>query len=412
MGRIDQDYSTDATITGADKVIGTDAADSSTKNFTIDGIKGYMENNLTGASSTYTSLDGKTVTSVNGLTTSIAAATINTDATVTANDLLRGVDSADGVVKNYTVESVKDYTLNALDVDNLVYTVYDNIVMNNTTDSTTTVLDYGVNVIVTSTGTDYACKLPQPVTGKKVTVINKSPLPIKIFPSNVGGQINNYAIDAPATVPNDGKSYEFICIENPLPGEWTWDAPATAQIELAEIEVSHTNGVVTSVTGTTTANLGSSSAGVDGSGNLSLTGSWLTEPVETTFTKLKSYTNILQSDIASDSIPDTIYVNLNTAFKTGASSSTIGARATSSYRGGASFTGSFAPTGTLNSPVSIGDTNTMYDELIMSNANGVSDQLGLGGDFSRYYYNFGFYIPASAATKTYKFKIYVEIFTN
>lgn len=244
MGRIDEDYATDGTVAGADKVIGTDAADGSTKNYTIDGIKGYMENNLTGASSTYTSLDGKTVTSVNGLTTSIAAATINTDATVTANDLLRGVDSADGVVKNYTVDSVKDYTLNALDVDNLVYTVYDNIVMNDTTSSSTTVLDYGVNVIVTSTGTDYACKLPQPVTGKKVTVVNKSLLPIKLYPSNIGGQINNYPIDAPATVPNDGKSYDFICIVNPLPGNWAWNPPNASLYDSGEI-----TAVLTSDTG-------------------------------------------------------------------------------------------------------------------------------------------------------------------
>lgn len=246
MGRIDQDYSTDATITGTDKVIGTDAADGSTKNYTIDGIKGYMEGNLTGASDSYTSLDGKTVTSVNGLTTSIATATIATDATVTANDLLRGVDSADGVVKNYTVESIKDYTSANLDVDNLVYTVHDNIVMNNTTDSSTTVLDYGVNVIRTSTATNYACKLPQPVTGKKVTVVNKSLLPIKIFPSNIGGQINNYPIDSPATVPNDGRSYEFICTVNPLPGNWSWNPPNASLYDSGEITAvltsDHTTG--------------------------------------------------------------------------------------------------------------------------------------------------------------------------
>ena len=238
MPRIDQDYTNDGTVTGADKVIGTDAADGSTKNYTIDSIKGYMEGNLTGASDTYISLDGKTVITANGLTTSIANATINTDGTVTSGDVLRGVDSADGSVKNYTVQSISDFTLGNLDVDNFVYTVYDNIVMDDTTDSTTTVLDYGVNVIRTSTVTDLACKLPQPVTGKKVTVVNKSSMAIKLFPSNVGGQINNYPIDDPAIVPNDGKSYDFICTENPLPGEWTWSAPATAQYDFGDMSVS------------------------------------------------------------------------------------------------------------------------------------------------------------------------------
>jgi hypothetical protein len=43
-----------------------------------------------------------------------------------------------------------------------------------------------------------------------------------------GGKINGI-VDGVAIVPNDGKAYTFYCIENPLPGEWTWDAPATGQ---------------------------------------------------------------------------------------------------------------------------------------------------------------------------------------
>ena len=68
MGRIDQDYSTDGTVAGADKVIGTDAADGSTKNYTIDGIKGYA---LTGGvSGTFASPTSITV--VNGVVTAIS----------------------------------------------------------------------------------------------------------------------------------------------------------------------------------------------------------------------------------------------------------------------------------------------------------------------------------------------------
>ena len=68
MGRIDQDYSTDGTITGTDKVIGTDAADSSTKNFTIDGIKAYTLTN--GVSGTFASPTSITV--VDGIITAIS----------------------------------------------------------------------------------------------------------------------------------------------------------------------------------------------------------------------------------------------------------------------------------------------------------------------------------------------------
>ena len=63
-----------------------------------------------------------------------------------------------------------------------------------------------------------------------------------MYPSNVGGQINNLPIDTPATLPPDGKLYEFICIKNPLPGAWTFSAPATGQYDSGEIEVSITAG--------------------------------------------------------------------------------------------------------------------------------------------------------------------------
>ena len=68
MGRIDQDYATDATITGTDEVIGTDAADGSTKNFTIDSIKGYTL--INGVSGTFASPTSITV--VNGIITAIS----------------------------------------------------------------------------------------------------------------------------------------------------------------------------------------------------------------------------------------------------------------------------------------------------------------------------------------------------
>jgi hypothetical protein len=47
--------------------------------------------------------------------------------------------------------------------------------------------------------------------------------------------------------------YEFICIENPLPGEWTFSSPATGQYDSGDIEISATsigigsNPVVTAI---------------------------------------------------------------------------------------------------------------------------------------------------------------------
>ena len=68
MGRIDEDYATDGTVAGTDKVIGTDAADGSTKNYTIDGIKDYTLTN--GVSGTFASPTSITV--VDGIITAIS----------------------------------------------------------------------------------------------------------------------------------------------------------------------------------------------------------------------------------------------------------------------------------------------------------------------------------------------------
>ena len=113
-------------------------------------------------------------------------------------------------------------------------TVEDNLVLNNSNNTTTSTAIYGINVITTSTATDRACKLPIAETGRSVTFINNSTLPILVFPSVVGGSING-VVNGFATIPNDGASYTFYCVENPLPGAWTWSPPATTQYDSGEI---------------------------------------------------------------------------------------------------------------------------------------------------------------------------------
>jgi hypothetical protein len=124
--------------------------------------------------------------------------------------------------------------------------VYPDLVANDTTMADTTlVLEYGVNIVVTSTSTNFACRLPIPVTGKRVVVVNRSLMTISLFPSMVGGQINNYPIDTPAVIPPDGNAYDFICIENPLPGAWIWSAPAINQWDSGEIAATTTSSAFT-----------------------------------------------------------------------------------------------------------------------------------------------------------------------
>jgi hypothetical protein len=138
---------------------------------------------------------------------------------------------------NYPANSMRPLLTSMLDFSSAGQTlVFPDLVADNTTlADTTLILEYGVNIIVTSTSTNYACRLPLPTTGKRVVVVNRSLTNISLFPSLAGGQINNYAIDAPAIIPPDGRAYDFICVENPLPGAWVWSAPATAQYDSGAI---------------------------------------------------------------------------------------------------------------------------------------------------------------------------------
>ena len=132
----------------------------------------------------------------------------------------------------------------SLNISDAKYTVNTALSASVTSSSTTSVCSYGVNVFEYVTPTNRATKLPQPVTGKSIRIMNNSTSLLYVYPSNVGGQINNYPVDTPAVLPPDGKPYEFICIENPLPGAWTFSAPATGQFDSGEIEVSVTSGTL------------------------------------------------------------------------------------------------------------------------------------------------------------------------
>jgi hypothetical protein len=126
----------------------------------------------------------------------------------------------------------------SMNISDTLYTVNTALSASGSTQSTTSVCSYGVNVFEYVTLSNIAAKLPQPVTGKSVRVINNGNTLLKMYPSNVGGQINNLPINEPAIIPPDGNLYEFICIKNPLPGAWTFSTPATGQYDSGEVEIS------------------------------------------------------------------------------------------------------------------------------------------------------------------------------
>ena len=126
----------------------------------------------------------------------------------------------------------------SLNISDTLYTVNSALSASTTSSATTSVCLYGVNAFEYVTPTNFATKLPIPVTGKSVRIVNNGSTLLSVFPSNVGGRVNNYPVNTPAIIPPDGNLYEFICIENPLPGEWTWSAPATGQYDSGELTIS------------------------------------------------------------------------------------------------------------------------------------------------------------------------------
>jgi len=299
------------------------------------------------------------------------------------------------------MKAVVDYA----DQQSSIIAVYDALSAQSTSETTTSIMNYGVNIFSTVTNANYATKLPQPTTGKSLKVINNGEHGLSIFPSNVGGWIGNLPIDAPTIIPNNGNMYEFYCIENPLPGGWATNNKVSANtLDFAEIVVSHTNGVETNKVGITTANLvASAGLGLDGNGNILFTGEWRSEDTVATISSVTCRSNVLDADLFDASGASRIAVSILTAYKTASNSTTNGDRHSISFLKPGFYQGLKAPIGTLNSPVLIGDTDTLYDTKLADQAL-IDEQIGIGGTFSRYYYTFALNIPASAATKTYRFK--------
>jgi hypothetical protein len=333
------------------------------------------------------------------------------ETTPSLTDFVIGTKSSDLSTMNFRLQAIRDsFEIPSLSDDEGGYRpVFKDLSANNTTSSTTAILNYGVNVFTISSLTNYACKLPQPTTGYNSIIINNSALPIYIYPSNIGGRINNYPIDTPAVIPADGKPYTFICIENPLPGEWTWLTPAINQLVLGDFSISHTTGTATNRYGVTQAGLGSSSGVGLSSGSITLTGEWKSESNPTTVSRIKCYSNIVDIDVPTVT---NLQVAFITAYKTGASTVVQGQRDAFQFQSDPdSYTELKNGVGTLTAHPNeaIGDTYTLYG-IHSSPVAILNSQIGTGGSFSNYYYTFGFFIPASALTKTYKFRIILEYF--
>jgi len=320
----------------------------------------------------------------------------------------RKSDYLNSLTEPYTIEDIR--TSAGTD------SVYDNLIAQGTDENTTLVLDYGVNIITTSTALDYAAKLPQPVTGRSVKVVNTSGLAVSIYPSNIGGQINDLPIDQPALVPADGKLYTFTCIENPLPGQWSVALPSNIIMEVGTLDISHTNGVDSIVYGSNTAVTPLSPPAVisqDPSGSVTIANptQWMSLNSAATIVRAGYYTNILPSDVAG---PSPIQIERNQfGGQTQSSSFTIVGKELAEFYpvpSPPSFSVVGAGGTTIQTPAEIGNVGT-YAGLTPVTS-GYANDLMLGDSngtiFTNYWNIWKVTIPASAATKTYSIQIFLE----
>jgi hypothetical protein len=188
------------------------------------------------------------VTKLNNSVTSIGEVSVNTDY-VSSIISFNGGSKVIVQVPNSspssmeTSKTIQEIQLESLSqFGNTAVPVFQDLSAQGSTISTTSVMEYGVNTFTSATSTNYATKLPQPQTGRKVTIINNSGYAMLVFPSNVGGTINNLGDSQPIVIPSDKVSYEFTCVENPNPGAWIVTPPAISQYDSGEVSISSIDG--------------------------------------------------------------------------------------------------------------------------------------------------------------------------
>jgi hypothetical protein len=316
------------------------------------------------------------------------------------------------------------YVLKAKDVEgNVEWGVMGEAVtaltLQGTSETSTSRASYGVNVITTATTANLATRLPDPVTGQQVTFINNSLIPISVFPSTTGGKINN-RVDGQASIPNDGRSYTFYCVENPTPGAWVWSPPATNQLEYQEMSISHTNGTASDDFNAGQGGSNDSSVGIGFANGITTTGTLNTYNFSATATKFKCYTNIRWADIVSGGIQGAWWQGYGLLNSGGNQGTTQGQKITMQFSGTQAFPGSNVQEITVG-PVytgEVGDMGTLYMEApsygyplwrILGNQAVATPIAGNNETMnSQAFTTFGMFPSANAATKVYKYKWFIE----
>lgn len=111
--------------------------------------------------------------------------------------------------------------------------------------NTTAILDSGLNVISVATSNDKAVRLPSPLFGKVVNIVNTSGVDIFVFPYDATSSIYGKPVGEHVIVPSDGLMYTFTCVQNPNVGVWVFVTPAGASGNTDRITVEYDMTLIT-----------------------------------------------------------------------------------------------------------------------------------------------------------------------
>jgi hypothetical protein len=122
-------------------------------------------------------------------------------------------------------------------------------------------LEAGVSLITSADASNIAIKLPAPVIGTSVKVVNTSTRSIEVYPYASTGSVLGLSAGDAYVIPNDGQMYEFVCVQNPNVGVWVVIAPATAS---SPATLLYTNDITVDVNSPTSGGVRSATGGVGG----------------------------------------------------------------------------------------------------------------------------------------------------
>jgi hypothetical protein len=111
-----------------------------------------------------------------------------------------------------------------LTVDNIVYR-QTSLNANGSTLADATQLSGGIYLVDSPSASDIAVKLPSPLLGTSVKIINVSTVDIEVYPYSAADSVVGLTAGNPYIVPADGLMYEFICVQNPSVGVWSVTTP-------------------------------------------------------------------------------------------------------------------------------------------------------------------------------------------